>query len=197
MSTARFYKAHGAAMRMGDATDHEQRMQEAYNQVRDDWLTKKDYASLVKAIAGNWTSGNCVDYMLPVSQALIADHEFQLHRHLWTRTIKRQVQSFFREYSFIRAQRPSFDDIQSMESSGFNEFDWSNYSDHRVAAAFLLNRIISSLSQWRSELVRARLDTHDPDQIEESLRLLKHPRIEVNRLPPNNSFKPMPLRGTA
>jgi len=197
VSTARFYKAHGAAMRMGDATDYEQRMQEAYDYVRDDWLAKKDYPALVKAIVGNWTSGNCVDYMLPVTRALVADREFELYRHLWTRTIKRQVQGFFREYSFIRTQRLGFDDIQSTETSGFNEFDIDCYSDHRVAASFLLGRLISSLSHWRTELARASLDTRDPDQVEESLRVFKEPRIEVNRLPPNNSFKPKPLRGSA
>ena len=190
MSTARFYRALGSAMRMGDATDHEQLIQEAYDRVRDDWLARKDYAALVKAIVGNWTSGNSVDFMLPVTRALVADREFGLHRHLWTRTIKRQVQAFFREYSPIRTQRLGFADLRSTETSGFNEFDIDCYSDHRVAASFLLGRLISSLSHWRTELVHAGLDTRDPDQIEESLRVLKEPRIEVNRLPPDNPSRP-------
>ena len=197
MSTARFFKEHGAAMRSGDSTDHRQRMQEAYDTVRDNWLAKKEYMALVKAIVGNWTSGNCVEYMLPVTAALVADEKLDLHRHLWTRTLKRQVSDFFREYSFIRRQRLTFQDIASTDSSGFDEFDYANYSDHRKAASFLLSRISSSLAIWRDELIGAGLSTEDPDNIAASLQLLQQPRIEVNRLPPNNSFKPNPLRRSA
>lgn len=46
----------------------------------------------------------------------------------------------------------------------------------------------------QEELARAGLDTRDPAQIEESLRLLKEPRIEVNRLPPDNPSRPGSLR---
>lgn len=70
-------------MRAGDGTDLDQRIQDAYEVVRDAWLAKKQYMPLVKAILGNWTSGNCVEYMLPVSKVLIADGELGLHQHLW------------------------------------------------------------------------------------------------------------------
>lgn len=181
MSTARFLKEHGDAMRLGDETDHHQRMQEAYHVVRDSWLAKKDYMALVKAIVGNWTSGNCVEYMLPVSAALIAEGEVELHRYLWTNTVKRQVNAFFREYSFVRSQRLTFQDIHSTDSSGFDEFN-SDYGDHRLAAAFLLKRIVSSLLHWTAELTGSGLDTRDPDLIEQSLNALKRPHIEVNSL---------------
>ncbi|WP_157722816.1 hypothetical protein [Stenotrophomonas pictorum] len=197
MSTARFFKEHGAAMRSGDSTDHRKRMQEAYETIRDNWLSKKEYAALVKAIVGNWTSGNCVEYMRPLTAALVAEEELELHRHLWTRTLKRQLSAFFREYSFIRRQRLPLQDIASTDSSGFDEFDYASYSDHRKAASFLLGRIYSSLAIWRDELIGAGLSTEDPDNIVASLQLLKQPRIDVNRLPPNNSFKPNWLRQSA
>lgn len=184
-------------MRPGDQTNHRQRMQEAYETVRDNWLERREYMALVKAIVGNWTSGNCVEYMLPVTSALIADRELDLHRHLWTRTVKRQVNDFFREYCFIRSQRLTFQDICSDGFSGFDEFDPTSYGDHRRAAAFFLDRILSSLELWRAELIGAGLCTQEQDNIAESLELLERPPIEVNRLPPNNSFKPKPLRGPA
>lgn len=62
-------------MRMGIDADHAQRMQEAYDQVRDLWLANKEHAALVKAIVGNWTSGNCVEYMLPVTASLMTNSE--------------------------------------------------------------------------------------------------------------------------
>ncbi|KRG42931.1 hypothetical protein ARC78_08070 [Stenotrophomonas pictorum JCM 9942] len=172
-------------------------MQEAYETIRDNWLSKKEYAALVKAIVGNWTSGNCVEYMRPLTAALVAEEELELHRHLWTRTLKRQLSAFFREYSFIRRQRLPLQDIASTDSSGFDEFDYASYSDHRKAASFLLGRIYSSLAIWRDELIGAGLSTEDPDNIVASLQLLKQPRIDVNRLPPNNSFKPNWLRQSA
>lgn len=113
------------------------------------------------------------------------------------RTVKRQVNDFFREYSSIRQLHLSFDDIRSTDFAGFDEFDWSCYSDHRKAASFLLNRIISSLSHWRAELTSYNLDTFDPDFIEAKLKELNRPHIEVKKLPPSNSFKPKPLRSPA
>lgn len=197
VSTARFFKEHGAAIRPGDQTDHRQRMQGAYGTVRDNWLDRKEYVALVKAIVGNWTSGNCVEYMRPVTAALIADRELDLHRHLWTSAVKRQVNAFFRERSFIRRQRLTFQDICSHDFSGFDEFDPASYGDHHRAAAFLLDRILSSLKLWSAELVSAGLCTQEPDNIAESLQLLEQPPIEVNRLPSNNSLKPNPLGGSA
>ena len=180
-------------MRPGDQTDHRQRMQEAYDAVRDNWLERKEYMALAKAIVGNWTSGNCVEYMLPVTAALIADRKLDLHRHLWTRTVKRQVEHFFREYSFIRRQRLTYQNICSYDFSGFDEFDQTSYDDHHRAAAFLLDRILSSLELWRAELIGTGLCTQEPDGIAESIQLLERPRIEVNLLPPNSSFRPNPL----
>lgn len=189
MSLARFLKDHGKAMRLGDETDHQQRMQEAYETVRDKWLADKDYLAIVKAIVGNWTSGNCVEFMAPVTRALLSANELDLHRNLWTRTIKRQVQDFFREYSFIRAQKLGFHDIYTTDSTGFDEFARGAYDDHRAAAAFLLRRLISDVRRWRKELESANLSTNDAERIEQSLSLLKMPRIEVDSLPPNPSFK--------
>lgn len=184
-------------MRHGDAADHRQRMDEAYRAVRDSWLAEKKYAALVKAIIGNWTSGNCVDYMRPLTQALVSEGQLELHRHLWSRTVKRQVNGFFGEYSFIRPLRLTFQDILSIDSTGFDEFELRSWSDHSTAASFLLKALVSGLGQWRDELAAASLATDDPDLILESLMSLRQPRIEVNRMPHDNSFKPQPLRGSA
>lgn len=197
MSYARFIREHGAAMRHGDEADHRQRMDEAYESVRDRWLAEKHYAALVKAIIGNWTSGNCVEYMRPLTKALISEGQLELHRHLWSRTVKRQVNGFFGEYSFIRPLKLTFQDILSIDSTGFDEFELRSWSDHSTAASFLLKALVSGLSQWRDELAAASLATDDPDLILESLRSLRQPSIEVNRLPPNSSFKPKPLSGSA
>ncbi len=194
MSTARFYREHGAAMRHGDSSDHAQRMHEADEVVRDQWLAQGEYVALTKAIIGNWTSGNCVEYMAPLSQTLVAVGELDLHRHLWTQTIKRQVGTFFREYSWVRQQKLSFENFVSYDTEGFDEFASSSYDDHKQAAAFLLQRLMRDLQRWRAELCAAGLSTAEPDTIEVNLRSLKVPKIAVIKLIPNSSYMDSPTR---
>lgn len=183
VSTAEFFREHAACLRPGNASDHRQRVQEAYEAVRDKWLAERKYTALAKAIIGNWTSGNCVDYMAPLTRSLIGEGHAELHRHLWTRTLKRQVQAFLREYSFIRQGRPGYTHLMSLDTSGFVESDPGSYLDHERAAAFLLQRLVADIGRWRDELRSAGMDTADPDRIEQELREMKPPRIEVNRLP--------------
>lgn len=183
MGAARFLREHAALMRSGNEADHRQRMQEAYAAVRDKWLAERKYAALAKAIIGNWTSGNCVDYMAPLTRAMLAEGLVDLHRHLWTRTLERQVQAFRREYSCLRQHNPSYRHLMSLDTSGFVESDPDSYRDHERAAAFLLQRLVADLGRWRDELRSAGLATVDPDRIEQDLQAMKIPRIEVHAWP--------------
>lgn len=183
MGTARFYKEMGEVMRDGDEHDHAQRMQMAYEAVRDAWLAGKEYTALVKAILGNWTSGNCVPYMQPLTAALVGDGEHTLHRTLWARTIQRQVEGFFREYAALRGSRISVDALLAADTSGFDEHDVNRCFDAPKACAFLLQRLFDSLAIWRGELVDAGMPCTEPDAIGASLRRLRKPPISVSRLP--------------
>lgn len=184
MGTAKFYKAVGAVMRDGDAHDQAQRLQDAYDTVRDDWLAKRDYTTLVKAILGNWTCGNCVPYMLPLSAALLGSGEHALHRTLWAHTVKRQVDTFFRNYTALRSARVNAEALLAVDTRGFNEFDTDHYADGHRACGFLLQRLFDSLAIWRGERVGAGLPATEPDAITASLWHLRKPRIVVARLPP-------------
>ena len=165
--------------------------------VRDTWLAAGEYRALVAAILGNWTSGNCIFFMTPVTRILLGKNERELHRHLWARSIKRQSDTFFREYTFLRGQKLTSGEILSVDSSGSDESCWESYTDKRAASSFLLNRLLSDLDHWRGELVDFGLDPAVVDQVTASLRALKRPQIEVGGLPPDCSFKPKPVRGSA
>ena len=193
MSLSRFHKETDGLRRDDKALTLEQ----ASEIVRDRWIMALEYYALVAAILGNWTSGNCVPFMLPVSTVLLKHGELDLHHQLWARSIKRQINTFFREYSHLRALGLSAQDLLATNSSGFNEFDMTSYSNKHLASAFLLKRLLSDLSVWRDELFGLSLSTVEVDQIIATLNELKKPVIKLDRLTPNNSFKPNPLRGSA
>lgn len=184
MSSSRFYREHALLMRPGSSRDHDVRVSEAYDAVRDKWIAEKRYADLVRAITANWTAGNCVDYMAPLSQALLAAGEFDLHRHLWTRTIKRQVTTFFHKLAWVSGTKPRYLRLLNLDTSSFIETDPASYLDRERAAAFLLQRLHADLGRWKDELRSANLPTDEPEQIERRVQLLKVPQIRVNKLPP-------------
>ncbi|MFC0682557.1 hypothetical protein ACFFGH_32400 [Lysobacter korlensis] len=178
MRTSRFQREIDALVGSGEAKT----IEHAVEIIRDRWLASGEYYELVAAIIGNWTSGNCIPFILPVSRELLERGELYLHHQLWARSIKRQVSTLFREYSHLRKLRLSFEDLVLTDTSGFDEFDWQCYSDKHVASAFLLNRLLADLSTWKTELERFSMDTREVEQIGDSLRLLKQPKIEIGRL---------------
>lgn len=182
MGTSRFYREHASLMRAGTAADHAQRVQDAYEAVRDRWIAERRFSELVRAITANWTSGNCVDFMAPLSEALAASGEVELHRHLWSRTIKRQVETFFRVLGSVQGT-PAYLRLRNLDTTGFVETDPASYARPERAAAFLFQRLCRDLDRWRDELAAAGLSTDEVGRIEHCLRLLKPPRIRVNPLP--------------
>lgn len=181
MSLTRFFRESTSLLGTYDASTHKHDVERSHEAVRDRWLAEKKFSAIVAAILGNWTSGNCVEFMLPVTAKLLASGELALHQKLWTRTIKRQVDTFFREYAYLRGERLTFEDLMSTDSSQFDEFDWASYDDKRVASSFLLKRLATSLSTWREELEAHHENTAQADQIAATIQALKRPRIEVPR----------------
>jgi len=184
MSGSQFYRQHARLMRPGTSADHAERMREAYEAVRDQWIRERRFTDLVKAILANWTSGNCVAYMAPLSEALVAAGEFELHRHLWSRTVKRQVATFFHVLGSVEKPKAQYLRLLNLDTEGFVETDPAAYRRPERAAAFLLQRLSADLHRWKDELRVASLPTDAPEQVERSLQLLRVPKIKVNRLPP-------------
>ena len=176
MSLNRFIRETGEAMLQAGLSDDQ-----AQAHVRDQWIARRDYAPLVAAILANWTSGNCIAFMTPVTQALLADNEPDLHHRLWARSIKRQCDDFFREYASLRGQKLSSLDILAVNADGFDEFDPDSYADKRTAASFLLKRLFASLQHCKVELLDAGFDPAAVAPIIDSLRHLRKPRIAMER----------------
>jgi hypothetical protein len=133
----------------------------------------------VTAILGNWTSGDCVEFMGPLSQLLLEDKAHDLHRLLWARTIKRQLEEFFRCYGHLRKSKPAFEEIISVDASRFDPTRMEAYEAHGVAASFMLNRLMETLGLWRAGLQSAQLDTSEVDGIEQQVRFLKKPTLRI------------------
>ena len=185
-----FFREHALLMRPGTSADHHLRVQEAFEAVRDKWIAEQRYEDLVRAITANWDTGDCVDYMAPLSQALVAAGELDLHRHLWTRTIKRQVDRFFHYLGHVSGQKPRFLQLLNADTSTFAADKPASYLRPERAAAFKLQRLFAHIGRWKDELRSANLPTDEPERIERCLQLLKVPQIRVNKLPPRAPSKP-------
>lgn len=184
-------------MRPGTSADHPRRVHEAYEAVRDKWIAERRYLDLVRAITANWTSGNCGAYMAPLTGRLVAEGEVDLHRHLWTRTVKRQATALFHVLASIQDGKPRYLRLLNLDTSGFEETNSADYGNAERAAAFLLQRLTGDIARWRSELRSAGLPTDEPDRVERNLQQLKAPGIRVNRLPAARTppaARPLPAR---
>ena len=159
--------------------DSSLRVEQALEITRDRWLKDMKLEALVSATLANWTSGNCVAFMLPISEALLSADMQVLHRALWARTIKRQADDVFRNYSHIRKLKQSFEVLVSVESADFNEFDPHAYDDREKATSFLLKRLMSSLELWREVLMRRNLSPREAEEIAACVRALRKPTIKV------------------
>lgn len=160
--------------------DSSLRAEQALEITRDRWLKEMRLEALVSATLANWTSGNCVEFMLPISEALLLADMQVLHRKLWARTIKRQADDVFRSYSHIRTLKHSFETLVSIESADFDEFEQHAYDDREKATSFLLKRLMRSLELWREGLARKNLSTCEVEEIAACVRALKRPKIQVN-----------------
>jgi hypothetical protein len=165
-------------------------MQAAWVAVRDKWIAEGRYEDLARAILANWTSGNCVAFMTPLTAALIDAGAFELHRHLWARTIRRQVDTFFAVLGREERPKPAYLRLLNADTTGFNENDPTAYHDATRAAAFLLQRLSCDLQRWRDELRGAGRDAREPEAIACSLQRLERPVIRIPRATPAWPYVP-------
>ena len=175
MSWARFLEESNESLRGNSALDSNR----ALELVRDRWLKEEKHEELVNAVLANWTSGNCIAFMKPISAALLQSGKQTLHRKLWARTIKRQINSAFDCYAHLRALKPSFEAIIEVDSADFDEFDFNAYDDRMKATSFLLKRLVKSLQLWQQELQSRNWSTEEVELILNQVRALKRPRLPV------------------
>lgn len=181
MSSSDFHREHARLMRPGSAEDHALRMEEAYEGVRDKWIAERRFGDLVKFVLANWTSGNCVEFMAPLSRALADAGDADLHRQLWARTVKRQATTLFRVLASVGAREPQYLRLMNLNTQGFVETDPAAYRNPERAAAFLLQRLSADLTRWADELRGAGWSADEPERIGQSLQRLAVPRIRTSR----------------
>ncbi len=181
MSLIRFHGETGKAMTHGPASTVNERRLSAQEQVRDRWLADGELRALVSAVLGNWTSGNCVPFMRPLAVRLLQDHEDGLYNLLWLRTIKRQVDAFFRYYSPAKEKGDTFEQVRAVDHSRFDPRNYDHYHDSRTAAAYLLSELVKALAEWKQQLGAHGRSMEVAISIEQSIEKLKRPKIVVPR----------------
>lgn len=88
--------------------------------VRDEWILEKRYAELVAFILENWSSGNCDDFVAPVSAKLIIEKESKLFMRLWKGIIRHRFDKLWAYHDL--SDGISVGELGSVDLSDFNQF---------------------------------------------------------------------------
>jgi len=155
---------------------------QADRMIFDKWIAERKYAGLVNYILENWDSGNCVEYMKPLTEILITEHEYDLHHQIWSKTVKRQVEILFRHYPAAKKCNHNYDSILKMNTKGFNEFKVESYTDLLKTTSFFLKRVMASLDIWENELNSGSQKVENVHLISDSIKkMIKPPKHNYNR----------------
>ena len=179
MSLTRFHRETSQAMEAGPLSTLDERTLAAQEKVRDRWLAADEFKPAVSAVLGNWTSGNCIHFMRPLAIRLLRERNYRLYDHLWLRSIKRQVDTFFNYYSRFKKKGDTFETVRKVDHTRFDPTNYDHYFDERVAASFLLSELMDALSEWRQQLCNYGRPVDIADGIEQSVVALKRPKITV------------------
>ena len=180
MSRPQFYRLHKALMRPGTPEDHAERVDAAFEAARDAWIAEGRHAELVGFILGNWTAGNCSEFMRPLSRALAEAGNTALLNHLWARTVKRQVERFFHHLRTPWTWPVDHAALMAADVAGFAEGNPNAYLLERWRAiAFLYQRLQRDLAAWKEDLVLGGVPPDEPRRIGTVLSTMQVPRIRV------------------
>lgn len=70
-------------------------LEEAELIVRDKWIDKKKYSSLIAFILDNWISRNCVNFMTLLTNQLAKENKLKLYKRIWKPVIRYNAENFW------------------------------------------------------------------------------------------------------
>jgi hypothetical protein len=122
---------------------------------------------LVSFIHTNWDSGNCDEFIQPLTELLINTKQIELFKTLWKKIIQFRLTAFWTSFEDLKRQTKQIDlnEIAVIDTSNFNMYSKESYKDIKTVVAFRRQFAIDGLQKFRKGLMTL-------NQIDDSNRLL-------------------------
>jgi hypothetical protein len=129
--------------------------------VRDKWIQQGKLTELVSFIHTNWDSGNCDEFIQPLTVLLIDTKQVDLFKTLWIKILKYRLTALWNSFADLKAQSKNVDltEIAAIDTSNFNMFSRDSYKDLKRVLAFRRQFAIRGLIKFRIGL----LELSQPD----------------------------------
>lgn len=123
--------------------------------VRDLWIQKGKLTELVSFIHTNWDSGNCDEFIQPLTELLIDTKQIDLFKTLWMKVLKYRLTALWNSLADLKTQTKSLDltEITAIDTSSFDMFSKESYKDLKRVLAFRRQFAIDGLTRFRNGLV--------------------------------------------
>jgi hypothetical protein len=123
--------------------------------VRDQWIQQGKLTELVSFIHTNWDSGNCDEFIQPLTVLLIDTKQIDLFKTLWIKILKYRLTALWSSFADLKTQTKNVDltGIAAIDTSNFNMFSRDSYKDLKRVLAFRRQFAIDGLTKFRTGLL--------------------------------------------
>lgn len=124
--------------------------------VRDKWIKEGKLTELISFIHTNWDSGNCDDFIEPLTALLIETKQVDLFKKLWIRVLKYRITSLWNTFDDFKKQAKNVDptEIATIDTSNFNISMRDSYNDLKRVLAFRRQFTVDGLTKFRDGLLK-------------------------------------------
>lgn len=123
--------------------------------VRDKWIQQGKLAELISFIHTNWDSGNCGDFIKPLTALLIDTNQVDLFKTLWIKVLKYRLTALWNSLDNFKRQTKNVDlkEIVAIDVLNFNMFSRESYKDLKRVLAFRRQFALEGLTKFRDGLL--------------------------------------------
>jgi hypothetical protein len=123
--------------------------------VRDKWIHEGKLTELISFIHTNWDSGNCDDFIEPLTALLIDTKQVDLFKTLWIKVLKYRLTALWNSLDDFKRQTGNIDptEIAAIDTSNFNMFSRDSYKDLKRVLAFRRQFAINGLTKFGNGLL--------------------------------------------
>jgi hypothetical protein len=129
---------------------------DALSVVRDKWIQEGKLTELISFIHTNWDSGNCDDFIEPLTALLIDTKQVDLVKTLWIKVLKYRLTALWNSLDDFKRQTKNVDptEIAAIDTSNFNMFSRDSYKDLKRVLAFRRQFAVDGLTKFRDGLLK-------------------------------------------
>ena len=123
--------------------------------IRDQWIEKRKYKELISFIIENWDSGNCVNFIIPLTERLAKEREIRLHRRIWGHVFRHNLILTYTRFETLKEKFPEimWKNLESLDMSEFSPHSSTDLLDIKKSTYYSANYTLNALKIYRNQVV--------------------------------------------